>query len=151
MLMSVMEHDDSKEFITQAQYKQLLENDQNEVQNPKPVVMLHIPNTSNIWLLTSVFQTDIDVAYGLVLEKGTAPEKKCIWLHDLFSNYEKGMSVVREPNFKPNFPICFYKEFAEKFGSIPTKLLTSSVPEAVNVKSISKAQKVFLTEKINTL
>jgi hypothetical protein len=64
------------DFITPEQYQALIKNDQSGEQDPSPVVMLHIPNTSSIWLLTSVF-VDSPVAYGLITEAGQKPEMRC--------------------------------------------------------------------------
>lgn len=132
------------EFITEKQFEQLLENDKNNISDPKPVVMLHIPQTQNIWLLTHVFQQDLDVGYGLILEEGRKPQQGCVWLYDLFANAEKGMEVFREPDFVPAFPISFYKEYAEKFGKIPEQILKSPTPDPKFVETLSESERVFL-------
>lgn len=117
------------DFITPEQYQQLLANYESREQDPMPVVMLHIPNTSSVWLLTSVFKEDPDVAYGLMVEEGRKPSMGCVWLYDLFMNNEPGQYVMPEPDFVPQFPVSFYQAHAEqRNGTLDRNLLTTPLP-----------------------
>jgi hypothetical protein len=117
------------DFITPEQYQQLLDNDQNGQQDPAPVVMLHIPNTSSVWLLTSAFTANPDIAYGLIIAKGQPPKMGCVSLYDLFMNNEPAEAVKPEPAFVPQFPVSFYQAHAEqRNGTLDRNLLTTPLP-----------------------
>ena len=116
------------EFITAEQHRKLLHNGETELEDPQPVAMLHIPNTPAVWLLTSVFPEQPDIAYGLVMSETQKPEMSCVWLYDLFKNNEPGREVVPEPEFVPQFPISFYKDWVERKGELPHELLTTLLP-----------------------
>lgn len=108
-------------FLTETQYKQLLENGtcSRRDRNHLPVVRLFLPDTPATWLLTELDPKLPDMAYGLCGLGFGFPEMGNVTLSELAGLVSSlGEPVVCDLLFTGAHPVHVYAEAARRQGKI---------------------------------
>ncbi|HTN46361.1 MAG TPA: DUF2958 domain-containing protein [Flavipsychrobacter sp.] len=100
------------DFFTEEQYKRLLSNGspENRDQDHAPVVMLTLPFTACVWLLSEIDPEDPDIAFGLCDLGMGFPELGSVSISELqtVKNPVFKLPVINDPRFKAAYPMSAY-------------------------------------------
>ncbi len=110
-----------KKLLTKEQIVKLKSNGsyENQDQDHVPVVMLTIPYTDCVWLISEIIPEDENIGFGLCdIGQGT-PELGYVNLKELaISQKLIGMPVYNNPLFRGKYPMSAYTEAAQQACAI---------------------------------